>query len=850
MAEVNNIVDSTALKAYHNHLKTNGKKTFVPKDISTGYTMSGTGTLEMPFGIKAGKALETDSNGTSNPLVINSDGEIKLRPDYFSIETPNAEKAQIILSQRSEGSGPNKTYGWDIEALKATVDNDNFTTWSVDMNGKTYGFTVDTAAKGTDDETLANTAFVQKAVSDYLPLDGGIMTGAVGFKGTDNIIETSELGGGPVLAIGHDSNPDYIALKTDTYVVHDIRGWNPDTELASWEILPDGVGRGFYTQLETKSDTTLATTAFVQNRLGLTEVTWSELKTLRDSNKLLPNKLYRITDFVTTTSQAGTSSAAHAFDIVVLAISTNKLLEDAKALLHEDDTYFVNSKLESWTIKYCLDNDSNRFNWASSTGKGVIYYMKDEFGNECPYDFKNILFTRRIIASATYNQTELTSGYLAPSTYTPYGLTTGTATKQYYTFNIDETSAIDATLCQYAICSTYSSSYTGYIVPVNNKIAEYFITVNTGGYHTVQSLNSIVLINSKTSSYYPSRENTFDTGCHDITLRTGCYQNIFGKTCYNIILGKSSANNQIDGTCFGITLNNSVTKCKFGTNCNNISLKTGTSNIFEQYCSTMFFYGTTRYCQFGEGCSGFQIRSTNYFENNTFGQGCYSIFVPSGYTNVYVRQSSFGKCAYSIYFYSSITNSDFGSNCNQIYFRVGPETETRYTKIGAGCKIIDIYSGSNGNVVGNGSSNIQFGTSTGKCQYCIIDTGSWNIYLGDACIYNWFGAGTRYINGGSTGVSSTSPIINLNYSRFEPQTYNIAIYSPSASTYLRVDWAHFMGVCYIFLNGTGTTRHCDFLGGVSGDSSSAYKTISPLADGSFYQKDYYLSGYPRRTYAV
>jgi len=25
-------------------------------------------------------------------------------------------------------------------------------------------------------------------------------------------------------------------------------------------------------------------------------------------------------------------------------------------------------------------------------GKGVIYYMKDEFGNECPYDFKNIVY--------------------------------------------------------------------------------------------------------------------------------------------------------------------------------------------------------------------------------------------------------------------------------------------------------------------------------------------------------------------------------------------------------------------------------------------------------------------------
>jgi hypothetical protein len=33
-----------------------------------------------------------------------------------------------------------------------------------------------------------------------------------------------------------------------------------------------------------------------------------------------------------------------------------------------------------------------RFEWATEKGKGVIYYMKDEWGNEAPYDFKNIQF--------------------------------------------------------------------------------------------------------------------------------------------------------------------------------------------------------------------------------------------------------------------------------------------------------------------------------------------------------------------------------------------------------------------------------------------------------------------------
>jgi hypothetical protein len=63
--------------------------------------------------------------------------------------------------------------------------------------------------------------------------------------------------------------------------------------------------------------------------------------------------------------------------------------------LHEGDTYFSGNKLNSWTIKYCLDNNNSRFAWADTiNGKGVIYYMKDEYKNECWYDFKNIQFLR------------------------------------------------------------------------------------------------------------------------------------------------------------------------------------------------------------------------------------------------------------------------------------------------------------------------------------------------------------------------------------------------------------------------------------------------------------------------
>jgi hypothetical protein len=119
---------------------------------------------------------------------------------------------------------------------------------------------------------------------------------------------------------------------------------------------------------------------------------YSDLVALRNNNQLVPGLSYRIVDYVTTTSQEDTQSANHPFDLIITAISNNELSEDATACLHEGDTYFSGNKLNQWAIKYCLDNDTSRFAWASD--KGVIYYMKDEFNNEAWYDFKNIMFLR------------------------------------------------------------------------------------------------------------------------------------------------------------------------------------------------------------------------------------------------------------------------------------------------------------------------------------------------------------------------------------------------------------------------------------------------------------------------
>ena len=85
------------------------------------------------------------------------------------------------------------------------------------------------------------------------------------------------------------------------------------------------------TEIETKiqdvSDTVASIKVAYQDSL-----TWSELRTLRDSGKLEPGKYYRITDY-TTAVDLPYKSAGHDFDIIVLATSESNLSEEAKAVL-------------------------------------------------------------------------------------------------------------------------------------------------------------------------------------------------------------------------------------------------------------------------------------------------------------------------------------------------------------------------------------------------------------------------------------------------------------------------------------------------------------------------------------
>lgn len=332
-----------------------------------------------------------------------------------------------------------------------------------------------------------------------------------------------------------------------------------------------------------------------------TNVTYEVLKTMRDNGHLLSGEQYRITDYVCTTTQENTQSAGHPFDIIVVADSPNTLNENARAVAHEGDTYFANCKLSAWEIKYCLDNDKTRFWWADEiNGKGVIYYMKDEYSNECPYDFKNIQFKRWATDDEIANDDKFYSSWND----------TGNAFRWCYTFMANGMTNdiwVDASSIKpYKYMSDESN-----MPCVNNTIKllieMYDTSEETNAKDGIQWLNNIVMYGSYEDNPIASDNyeynyiqcpcgNKLGINNRSMTLGKGygCKFNTFGDECSDNTLGDGCSNNTFDDHCDNNTLGEGCSNNTFG--------GYGGGNKIGYFCS---------YNTFGEGCSF-----------NTFGDNC------------------------------------------------------------------------------------------------------------------------------------------------------------------------------------------------------------------------------------
>jgi len=393
----------------------------------------------------------------------------------------------------------------------------------------------------------------------------------------------------------------------------------------------------------------------------MTSITYSELKALRDNSQLVPGMQYRITNYTYTGNQNNTVfGASHNFDIIVTADSVNKLNENARACLHEGDTYFANCKLEAWRLKYAIDNDTNRFEVAKNDGFGVIYWMKDEWNNECPYDFKNVQFKVYVITECS-KCPDLVGKY---SFMDIPGITANGQAKYTYTFGENDKSLKGR---------AYNNKITPYIL--NNKfLVNSIVFLDNNSYdnlhdnviyssknivfgsdcfgNTINTSNNIFMGNScvRNTIHYNSYNNIFADNCTGNQLGIDCHGNVFNSVCYGIILNDYCESNIFEGRNNSITFNKTCTNNKISPNCNYIEFGIRCQNIqiLKEYVYHIIFEGCNRYVDISsEQTTSISnviqnikisqgLSSKHSIMHNTFNSGFQTIYKATGSTEIEV----------------------------------------------------------------------------------------------------------------------------------------------------------------------------------------------------------------------
>ena len=320
-----------------------------------------------------------------------------------------------------------------------------------------------------------------------------------------------ELGGGATFAGIAEPQPRAEALTPDNDVFYLVFDKGLYGQFGGIEVTDTGMLGVVYIK---DGEWTLATYGEQEAR-----VTYGELLSMVQSARLTSGKVYRITDYETVLSSDITTaqSAGHVFDVLVTAVAENALSEDARAIHHDEETYFGGSQLKSWVLKYSLFNDPTRFGWAAETnGKGVIYFMRDEFGNECGYDFKNIQFKRWNVTDSVEGRN--VNGYMGVLDNLAEGLTIDDEDDWRWAYTFDS-NGVDASL-----------KVVGNVVALDNVIGE---TMDWKGKRSLagnvfygQARKNVLGYNCDNNTFHEADDNTLGNECDANAIMTMCMNTI------------------------------------------------------------------------------------------------------------------------------------------------------------------------------------------------------------------------------------------------------------------------------------------------------------------------------------
>ena len=534
----------------------------------------------------------------------------------------------------------------------------------------------------------------------------------------------------------------------------------------------------------------------------MVSITYDEIKVLREQSKLKPGQFYRITDYVTITTQENTTSAGHVFDVIVLATDVDTLNENAKAIKHEGDAYFANSDLDAWEIKYDLDNDITKYAWADETnGKGVIFYMKDEWNNECPYDFKNIQFKRYKLKNqsglhlADEPLTYATNNYHVKQAFTNWQNILGSSMSadnvsfyysrgvynrgylvsgaEIYNYNPSYASYDERKLVfdensngiYIGICSVYDSF--DIIAEVEDTNGEWFYTFSKKDSATDiavdASLNKLVSNNSIKNyindGIYYLNNNIFIRMRSSLAIKS----NNFNSDCYNNTFGNCHFNT-FGNNCYANTFGNGCYANTFGNNCYYNVFYNAHTNTFGYGCYANTFGNIVYSNTFGYDCYANTFGDSCY--NNTFGNNCY--YNTFELNNNFIK---FGNSCYSNYFPTGCYSNIFGYNCYSNEFGANCYFNTFNNKcyenrFGDRCYSNTFGNSCYNNTFGDNNDNNTFGNN---CYYNVLENSDSTNTFGsnvqhirfekDYMYYNIVENGNKYITVTSTETTGSNQVL-------------------------------------------------------------------------------------------
>ena len=363
------------------------------------------------------------------------------------------------------------------------------------------------------------------------------------------------------------------------------------------------------------------------------ETTYADLVVRRDNNELQAGSWYRIIDYMTTTGSYDEEvrSAQHPFDLLVMATSSNTLAEKAHALHSERDSegYFANNNLAAWEVWYCLDNDIriNRRMWTNEDGDGtgVIYRLIDEWGNDCPYDHKNIQFKRYntegdyvsdVVDEADWENTH----YILANSMDEFSNMNIIDEDDYvwvYTYNKALNAQLDglqdASMIGFAMEDAAGAYYNK--ACHENKMKPFYSSMVIDDItYIVQVLNNIVVIaasDTENDDAVKIYGNEFGVGNYNMTFLEHAYSNKFGDDCRNFV-GVKFYRNTFGNDCNYNSFGNDCLYNQFGNGCG--------SNQIGNYIYYLTVHNGVKYVEVTGGENGNDLVQNAQILNGTQGE--------------------------------------------------------------------------------------------------------------------------------------------------------------------------------------------------------------------------------------